>query len=213
MPKEAFFALDHGKQQHILAVAAEEFAQHGFQNASTNRIVKRLGIAKGSLFYYFKDKGDLYLYLIERSTQDYMEVLRARMEEPPTDILERLHAIAEAAFDFLEEDPHLFRLMMTFLDAGTTELRERFLRENASQSLQEFHSWFVDIDMSRLVFDRETTLQLVTWLFAGMKLELLYWADLRNDVPGFRRRFMERLELVFTALRRAIYTTEEDDND
>ena len=53
----------------------------------------------------------------------------------------------------------------------------------------------------------------MTWLFAGMKVERLYWADLRNDVPGFRRQFMERLELVFAVLRRAIYTTQEDEND
>ncbi|NBC29253.1 MAG: TetR family transcriptional regulator [Spirochaetes bacterium] len=213
MPQEAFFGLDDGKQEQILAVAAQEFAAHGYQNASTNRIVKRLEISKGSLFYYFADKADLYLYLIERSTNAYMEALRAKMEEPPADILDRMYALTEAAFDFLSEDPYLFRLMMTFMDAATTELRERFMRENASDALQEFQTWFADIDTTHLAFDRETTLQLVTWLFAGIKIELLYWAELPTDEGEFRRRFMERLELVFAALRRAIYTQEEDEND
>ena len=42
-----------------------EFATHGYENSSTNRIVKECGISKGSLFKYFKSKEELYFYLIE----------------------------------------------------------------------------------------------------------------------------------------------------
>ena len=36
-----------------------EFAQSGFEKASTNEIVKRSNISKGSLFNYFNSKKDL----------------------------------------------------------------------------------------------------------------------------------------------------------
>jgi len=207
VPKGAFFSLDPEKQEQILTVASEEFAEHGYQNASTNRMVRRLKISKGSLFYYFSDKGDLYLHLIEQSTRDYMEVLRSLMRnEPPEDILERLRLLTTAALRYLQDNPAMFRLMMTFTNSGTAELLERFMQSYATESLREFQGWFADIDTENLAFDRETTMQLITWLFAGIKFELLYWAGSPRDETEFSREFMKRLDVVLTALSRAIYT-------
>lgn len=45
----------------ILEAAIEEFAQKGYQAASTNKITKKAGTAKGLLFHYFKNKETLYL--------------------------------------------------------------------------------------------------------------------------------------------------------
>lgn len=51
-----FENLPEGKRLRILNAAAREFAQSGYDGASTNRIVEYAGIAKGALFHYFKDK-------------------------------------------------------------------------------------------------------------------------------------------------------------
>ena len=53
---EKFNSLDEEKRQKILDAALMEFAEHGYEKASTNRIVKEAGIGKGMLFYYFKSK-------------------------------------------------------------------------------------------------------------------------------------------------------------
>ncbi len=60
MPRPRFDRLDAEKRQHILAVAAEEFATHGFAGASLNRIIEQAGISKGAAYYYFDDKADLF---------------------------------------------------------------------------------------------------------------------------------------------------------
>jgi AcrR family transcriptional regulator len=65
---ETFEKLPVSKKEQILQVCIEEFAQNGYKNASTNTIVKRLGISKGVLFLYFKNKRNLYLYLVEYLT-------------------------------------------------------------------------------------------------------------------------------------------------
>ncbi|AKQ66574.1 transcriptional regulator, TetR family [Myxococcus hansupus] len=41
-------------------MAAEEFAEHGFDGASYNRILERAGFSKGVAYYYFESKDDLY---------------------------------------------------------------------------------------------------------------------------------------------------------
>ncbi|HWQ80520.1 MAG TPA: TetR/AcrR family transcriptional regulator, partial [Anaerovoracaceae bacterium] len=61
-----FEKLSESRQEQILQVCMEEFIEKGYDNASTNTIVKRLGISKGLLFLYFKNKKNLYLYIVER---------------------------------------------------------------------------------------------------------------------------------------------------
>ena len=65
MPKQTFFNLDEEKRELIIATALEEFSEHSFDEASVNTIVKRSKISKGSLYQYFEDKVELYLYVIE----------------------------------------------------------------------------------------------------------------------------------------------------
>jgi AcrR family transcriptional regulator len=64
VPRPRFARLDPDKRRHILAVAAEEFAAHGFDNASFNRIIDYAGISKGAAYYYFDDKADLFATVI-----------------------------------------------------------------------------------------------------------------------------------------------------
>jgi len=60
MPRPRFDHLPADRRRHILETAAQEFAAHGFDGASLNNIIERLGISKGSFYYYFDDKADLF---------------------------------------------------------------------------------------------------------------------------------------------------------
>ena len=54
--RETFKNLEAAKQRKVLDAAIDEFADHGVREASMNRMVQKLGIAKGSLFQYFGNK-------------------------------------------------------------------------------------------------------------------------------------------------------------
>lgn len=60
MPRPRFQKLEPEERRRILAVAAEEFGEHGYEAASYNRIIERSGLSKGAMYYYFDDKEDLY---------------------------------------------------------------------------------------------------------------------------------------------------------
>ncbi len=59
--------LDPDRQKRLFESAAEEFAAHGFDGASLNRILEKSGMSKSSLYYYFDDKADLFTTMMERS--------------------------------------------------------------------------------------------------------------------------------------------------
>ena len=80
MPTQTFLNLSPEKREALLSKALEEFATHDYQSASISRISAQAAIAKGSLYQYFADKRDFYLYLVEVASQTLMTAIR---HEPP----------------------------------------------------------------------------------------------------------------------------------
>ncbi|MDX2272267.1 MAG: TetR/AcrR family transcriptional regulator [Cyanobacteriota bacterium] len=106
MPTQTFFNLSQDKQRLILEAAVEEFARHDYTNASVSRIVAQVGIAKGSIYQYFQDKQDLYLYVLEQGMQQKFAFLRQRMGFFPY-----LRWLMEVNFEFELAQPHLNRFL------------------------------------------------------------------------------------------------------
>ncbi len=73
MARNRFDNLGPDKQEAILRAAGKEFAEKGFEAASINRIIKKSGMSKGSVYYYFEDKADLFATTLERSIQRIRE--------------------------------------------------------------------------------------------------------------------------------------------
>ncbi len=65
MPRPRFQKLAPAVQHRILEAAAEEFAARGFHEASYNQIIEASGVSKGSFYYYFDDKADLFVTVLE----------------------------------------------------------------------------------------------------------------------------------------------------
>lgn len=63
MVRPRFAKLPPAQQQAILQSALEEFASHGFHDASLNRVIEAAGISKGSMYYYFDGKAELYAHV------------------------------------------------------------------------------------------------------------------------------------------------------
>jgi AcrR family transcriptional regulator len=63
MARPRFHKLPPAEQQAIVRAAFQEFASYGFNAASLNRIIDAAGISKGSMYYYFDGKEDLYVHV------------------------------------------------------------------------------------------------------------------------------------------------------
>jgi len=65
MVRPRFTKLPAPQQQAIVQAALDEFAARGFHDASLNRVIDAAGISKGSMYYYFDGKEDLYAYVAQ----------------------------------------------------------------------------------------------------------------------------------------------------
>lgn len=85
-PRTRFRDLEPERRERMLSAAAHEFADRGYEAASLNRIIEAAGISKGTLYYYFEDKEDLFATALEHATKRLMrEVGMPRLEELDAD--------------------------------------------------------------------------------------------------------------------------------
>ncbi len=141
MPKQTFFNLDTAKQEAILSAALEEFSAHSFREASVNTIVQKAQISKGSLYQYFEDKKDLYLYLIECAGRVKLDHLQSYAPIGFDDFYEGFSALMIHGAKFTLENPIYGRLLYRafqgpLVDDSLARLKA-LNREYLTQLLQE----------------------------------------------------------------------------
>ncbi len=108
MPKQTFHNLPKDKREKIVNAAIAEFAEYGLENASTNRIVANSGIAKGSFYQYFKDKTDVFDYLMEVVAQEKTDFFKGK--HPPQknmDTFEYFRWLVKAGMEFNSAYPRM----------------------------------------------------------------------------------------------------------
>lgn len=84
------------RKNEILDAAQELFTQKGFDGTSTNDILEKVGIARGTLYYHFKSKEDIMDALIERYNMEILTAAKEISEDKSIPLLERMAGIIKA---------------------------------------------------------------------------------------------------------------------
>lgn len=112
MPTTTFSNLPEAKRRALIDLALDEFAGHPYGTASLSRIVARAGIAKGSVYQYFADKQELYLFLLDYAIQEQLRILASfPPPDPHADMFAALRWQMHASLQVDAADPRLTRLM------------------------------------------------------------------------------------------------------
>lgn len=78
------------RKNEILDAAGELFGRKGFDGTSTNDILEKVGIARGTLYYHFKSKEDIMDALIERIGCRMLRNAQEIAEDKSLPVVERL---------------------------------------------------------------------------------------------------------------------------
>ena len=112
--KPTFERLKPNKKQQFIEAAFEEFAQYSYQESSLNRLVKKLGIAKGSIYQYFDDKKALYFYLKEYVITKKREFMQSAMTTTPDNFWDWLEALFHQGLAFDAQYPVMNRFLYRY---------------------------------------------------------------------------------------------------
>lgn len=115
-PSPTFLKVSPHKQQAILDAAIAEFGTYGYHQASINRLVNNLGIAKGSIFQYFGSKQGLFEHVFAQAKVIVSEHLRCIREQTrDQDFFARLSTIVTSGLAFVREHPGIYRMYVHVL--------------------------------------------------------------------------------------------------
>ncbi len=102
----------------ILRAAEEVFAERGFAGATTREIAARARVNKGLIFYYFRDKRNLFATVIDNLFAYFRSRIRQFLREGG-DELSLLRQAVEFAVDFTAEHVSLlFIVQREIVDRG-----------------------------------------------------------------------------------------------
>jgi AcrR family transcriptional regulator len=133
VPKQTFFNLEPEKRQGIIAAAVREFAEHPFEQASLTKIVESCGIAKGSMYQYFEDKLDLYLYIVDLAYEQKKAYV-GRAFSLEGDIFAVLSEYYRLSYQFALDHPLLHQVANKFWDSRSEALRAELEKGRLSRS-------------------------------------------------------------------------------
>lgn len=90
MPKKTFQRLDEDKQERVIRSAIAEFHVNGFEKAKISTIAEQAGVAKGSIYQYFEDKKDLFLYSVTWSMEYFLKNMNVHTPMQEMDVFDYL---------------------------------------------------------------------------------------------------------------------------
>jgi TetR/AcrR family transcriptional regulator len=202
---ETFHRLPASRQQRVLDVAMREFTEHGYEAASTNRIVASLGIAKGTLFKYAPTKAALYLYIYEQVLTELAQI----QDDPATyttpDLFLRVEDLFEALLAYAAREPLRYRFSMrASLDTRSSIASEV---EQVRQRITQHHhgALIAGVDWALYSLPREEVWELFAWVMAGGRTAAIRVLDPDYDHDDYVALVRRQLALARTLLRGGVY--------
>ena len=104
---EKFFDLAREKQDRMINGAIEVFAKNGYKHASTDDMVKTVGVSKGLWFHYFGSKEGIYVFVYDYCVKYMLLELSTIVDENETNYFELMRQIAKTKVKVGRSYPYL----------------------------------------------------------------------------------------------------------
>ena len=131
---------DHDVRKAELLGAAEAlFFEKGYEQTTVNAIIEKVGVSKGTFYYYFKSKEEIVDCLAERAGDQSMHQIQAVVDHEDLDALGKLNRVYETAREWQIAN---VELVMTILGVMYRDenllLKHRIQQRSLEMSVQIF---------------------------------------------------------------------------
>jgi AcrR family transcriptional regulator len=178
VPTDTFLSLPEEKRERIISIGMADFGRYTYNGASISRIVRRAGIAKGSIYQYFADKYDFYLYLLSLAAERKLTAISNALQNGDEDFygLYRRLLLAGARWDFSNPSQSLL-LTRAMREPAAEEIGD--VSAELMRSSAAFLKPYVAEARRRGSIRRDLDLELVIHLVNSMTLSLAAYLENR----------------------------------
>src|SRR5262245_40426760 len=175
-----FLSLEPAKRAPIVNASLKEFARKGFDDASTNEIVKQAGISKGLLFHYFNTKKELFLFLFDYSVEILKTEYLASLNTDERDIFARYRQAALLKVDIIHKHPYVFDFIGVAASTESEQVNEELETRKKHLRALSLAKLFENIDVSKFSSDIDVkrAVNIIAWVMEG------YEKQAQKDLQG-----------------------------
>ncbi len=205
MPKKLFYQLDISKRNRIINAGLSEFAKYSYNEASTNSIVKKAAISKGSLFKYFINKEDLYFYVLDHVIADLGKSLKEELPKLKGDIFEIILIYADAEFNWYIENIDKYNLLKRAFNDDNSSIYEKTIERYKLVGHDFYYKILEDAEVQELRWEKEKTLNVLKWILEGVNEKFTKEADQYSDINDIKDCYLEELREYIEMLKKGLY--------
>lgn len=108
--------VEHDKRKReILEKALTLFMEEGYEDVTYQKIADRCGITRTTLYIYFKNKREIFIWSIKQLTQSIEQNLLATLDDTSLSAPECLKKMCMHIIDESEANPQLFKVLLDYL--------------------------------------------------------------------------------------------------
>ncbi|MDQ0200966.1 TetR/AcrR family transcriptional regulator [Neobacillus ginsengisoli] len=202
-----FLNLETEKQDRIINAAIKEFAQKGYDKASTNEIVKEAEISKGLLFHYFGNKKLMYLFLFDYCYETIADEFYKKIDLAERDFFNRIRQAVLIKMDLLNKYPEIFKFIEEAYFEDSIDVKaelEKKIKELNDINLGKIYEG-IDLSKFREDMDIKKILKIISYTFEKLSEEELQKAKLSPTHQIDYQKISKEAEEYFEVLTKAFY--------
>ena len=165
------------RREQLLMSAQTIFVARGYHAAAMDEIAENAGVSKPVLYQHFPSKLDLYLALLEQSTEDLVRRVQ-RALDGTHDNQRRVRAAIEAYFAFVDDEAAAFRLV--FESDLTNEPAVRTIIEGVDVRCAEAISHVIAADTG---LPADQSMLVAMGLLGMAQTAARYWLREKGSIP------------------------------
>ena len=165
------------RREQLLMSAQTIFVARGYHAAAMDEIAENAGVSKPVLYQHFPSKLDLYLALLEQSTEDLVRRVQSALDGTH-DNQRRVRAAIEAYFAFVDDEAAAFRLV--FESDLTNEPAVRTIIEGVDVRCAEAISHVIAADTGLPV---DQSMLVAMGLLGMAQTAARYWLREKGAIP------------------------------
>ncbi len=124
--------VEHDKRKHeILEKALELFVEEGYEDVTFQKIADRCGITRTTLYIYFKNKREIFLWSIKQLISGLEVDLVSLVEREDISTKSCLLEMFNTIIDHCQQNQQLFRILLSYLlqlQKSGIDVNERVMR-------------------------------------------------------------------------------------
>ena len=202
-----FLNLKPEKQEKILEVAIREFADKGFEKASTNEIVKEAGISKGILFHYFQNKKNLFLFVYDYFMELCMDEFYKKVDMDERDIFIKLRQISSFKLELMYKYPMIFKFFEASIAEKSNEVKSEIEERKKRLIESNYSKVFNNINVSKFRdnVDVSRSMNIILWTLQGLGESELQKAKTTASKKANYEKIFAEMDIYIDIFKKCFY--------